>query len=105
MEERDAFDLAIRWIDCCCLCQSQDNEGRCGLPLLVLGQCADYMGLSRLGVVRMDLSSGQRRAIGCLWGGGSATRECDIVSQWTHKVSGERSEPWTGNSDLEMLNL
>lgn len=58
MEERDAFDLAIRWIDCCCLCQSQDNRGRCGFPLLVPGQCAECMGLSRLGVVRVVLSSG-----------------------------------------------
>lgn len=37
--------------------------------------------------------------------GASATRECDVVSQWTHKVSGERSEPCTGNADLKMLNL
>lgn len=37
--------------------------------------------------------------------GGSATRECDVVSQWIHKVSRERSEPWTGNAYLEMLNL
>lgn len=91
-------------------CQSQDNGGRCGLFLLVPGQCADCKGFSRLGVVRMDLSSGQRRAIGCLsggggGGGGSATRECDVVSQWIHKVSRERSEPWTGNAYLEMLNL
>lgn len=78
MEERDAFDLAIRWIDCCCLCQSQDNGGRCGFPVLVPGKCADCMKLSRLGADGSEL-----RTEMCNWLsiGASATRECDVVSQ------------------------
>lgn len=33
-EKTKAFNMSIRWVNYCCLCQNQDNRGRCVLSFL-----------------------------------------------------------------------
>lgn len=60
------------------------------------------MGLSRLAVVRTDLSSGQRHGVGCLWGKLQPEGLMSFSKELT-KFQRERSGPRAGSADLETL--